>query len=335
MSYDEGLIEFIVDTLYDAAPRYAEPPVRTAYDALMASMEAQGDGSFYEAEPLTAMQLSLLRVGLRGADDIMPIVSTAIELGAVLAQTTPSIITPAKPAETPPIPAKAVTAYTPPPVFAAPTVEAGVAPQAQTAPSPQSPAMPAGVNISQHIGSASNSSITMIGVSHADPMAEPLPWIHDSAGLASPPASAEAAPPAPEPEHYDVFLSYSRRDGAIMRRLLKDLRRAGVMVWTDEHLAPGTNSWVQAIESALRASSVLIVLLTPNSKASSFVEKEILTAQAHRIPVIPLLAVGDEKSAVPILLQNVQWGDIRSEALYRKNTVKLIQRLRTLRKKSY
>ena len=56
----------------------------------------------------------------------------------------------------------------------------------------------------------------------------------------SPPQGA--AKPA-GPASIDLFLSYSRKDSAAMRQVRELLRGAGLAVWTDEGLEPGTQSW--------------------------------------------------------------------------------------------
>ena len=85
----------------------------------------------------------------------------------------------------------------------------------------------------------------------------------------------------------------------------------GLPVWIDEGLEPGTPSWQAAIEEAIRQAPCLIVLLTPNSKASEWVQREVTYASVLGKRVIPLLAAGDVGTSVPISLINAQWVDIR------------------------
>lgn len=120
-----------------------------------------------------------------------------------------------------------------------------------------------------------------------------------------------------------VFLSYCRRNAVKMRRLRADLIAAGFNVWTDESLQPGTPSWLYAIDSAIRSAMCVLVLLTPDARKSEWVDKELATAKIHRKEIIPLLAQGNEQTALPLLLSSTQYLDIRSEKDYKKALHKL------------
>lgn len=111
---------------------------------------------------------------------------------------------------------------------------------------------------------------------------------------------------------YHAFLSYSHSDTNIMRRIRGDLSDAGLNVWTDESLVPGTASWKNAIEEAIQNTVTLVVLLSPDAKHSDWIEKEIDYARACNVKVLPILIRGtDEISAVPFELINVQRIDLR------------------------
>lgn len=131
------------------------------------------------------------------------------------------------------------------------------------------------------------------------------------------PAHVAAQPATPYPPSssapavIDIFLSYSHLDAEIMQRLHADLRAAGFAVWIDEGLEPGTPHWQAAIEEAIAQARCLVVILTPNAKASHWVQSEISYARELGHPIYPLLAAGDVRSAVPIGLVNAQRVDIR------------------------
>jgi hypothetical protein len=83
-------------------------------------------------------------------------------------------------------------------------------------------------------------------------------------------------------EQFDVFLSYSRTDGAIMRRVSDDLRKHGFLVWNDEALEPGTPSWKDAIEAAIEGAKTVVAMLSPEAKKSEWIERELDYARAPR-----------------------------------------------------
>ena len=114
----------------------------------------------------------------------------------------------------------------------------------------------------------------------------------------------------PAPKH--VFMSYSRRDEAVMRRVTDFLRDQGVNVWVDnEKLIPGTPIWEEEIEKAIISAGAVVVLLSPDSKKSPWVRCEISYAEDNWKHIFPIMIAGDEKNAVPIRLTNHQRIDIR------------------------
>ena len=98
-----------------------------------------------------------------------------------------------------------------------------------------------------------------------------------------------------------------------MHKVQKTLRDAGLAVWTDEGLEPGTPSWRSEIEEAVGQASAMVVLLSPNSKSSRWVDNEVGYAQTLGKAVFPVLIAGDNATAVPISLINTQWVDGRRQ----------------------
>ncbi len=112
-----------------------------------------------------------------------------------------------------------------------------------------------------------------------------------------------------------IFLSYSRTDSEMMRRVRDTLKGEGLPVWTDESLTPGTPDWQDAIEHAIEDAGAVVVLLSPDAKKSQWVANELGYAGTCQIPVFPLLTRGEEREAVPIQLINTQRVDIRQSFL--------------------
>jgi len=111
----------------------------------------------------------------------------------------------------------------------------------------------------------------------------------------------------------EVFMSYARDDTSLMQRVRERLTRSEISVWTDDKLQPGTASWKKAVELAIEKSPCFIILLTPNAKNSSVVEMELGYALAQERIILPILADGTNRTAVPMEIINRQWTDIREE----------------------
>ena len=86
-----------------------------------------------------------------------------------------------------------------------------------------------------------------------------------------------------------VFISYSRKDLAFVERLAEDLKAAGLEVWYDlSGLEIGAH-WGKEIQAAIRRSQYFIVVLSPHSVDSEWVEKEYIYARNHELKAIPLI----------------------------------------------
>ncbi|MGE5374134.1 MAG: toll/interleukin-1 receptor domain-containing protein, partial [Bacteroidota bacterium] len=99
-----------------------------------------------------------------------------------------------------------------------------------------------------------------------------------------------------------LFISYSRKDTAFVRRLAGDLEKTGYSVWWDITDLRGGDDWVRLIPEAIQNSDFFIVVLSPNSTASEWVRKECTQAISLRKKIIPIML---ERTAVPFSLNTI------------------------------
>lgn len=112
-----------------------------------------------------------------------------------------------------------------------------------------------------------------------------------------------------------VFISYSRRDAEVTQRIVSFLRAQGNRVWLDnEKLIAGTPIWEEEIEKAIKAASAVVVLMSPDSKNSEWVRREISLADYYRKRIFPVLVRGDEDSAITLRLITRQYIDLRQNS---------------------
>ncbi len=109
-----------------------------------------------------------------------------------------------------------------------------------------------------------------------------------------------------------IFLSYSRNEVRLMRRVGDDLRASGLSIWAEECLVEGTPLWDNTTEREMLAAGCVVVLLTPNAAKSTAIQQELALAEVHHKIIFPVLAAGDAEMPVPSQVPRIDWVDIRT-----------------------
>lgn len=103
-----------------------------------------------------------------------------------------------------------------------------------------------------------------------------------------------------------IFISYSKQDIGFARHLRDLLQDAGFSVWLDETKLVPSERWWSSIERNIDNCAALLVIMSPRSKTSDWVEREILHAERRRKPIFPILLEGEYWSR----LANVEYEDM-------------------------
>jgi|GEM_PF-840613 len=101
-----------------------------------------------------------------------------------------------------------------------------------------------------------------------------------------------------------IFISYSRKDTDFVRKLAGDFEKAGYDVWWDLTDLRGGDDWVRQIPAAIEASQFIVVVLSPNSVASEWVQKEYTQALSLRKKIIPIMLASCN---VPFALNTINY----------------------------
>ncbi len=121
-----------------------------------------------------------------------------------------------------------------------------------------------------------------------------------------------------------VFISYSRKDLPFVEQLVADLKVVGFDVWYDVSGIGGGSRWRVEIENAVRNSQYAIVVLSPDSMASEWVEREFLFASNLKRKIIPLYY---RRCELPLYYLNLNYIDVQGEN-YRKNFDEILRALK-------
>lgn len=90
-----------------------------------------------------------------------------------------------------------------------------------------------------------------------------------------------------------IFISYSKKNHDYARRLADYLRDHGFDVWIDDRIEYG-DDWEQTIFDRIKNCTAFIVVMSPDSYASKWVQRECHFAEKHNKPTFPILYMGDE-----------------------------------------
>lgn len=97
-----------------------------------------------------------------------------------------------------------------------------------------------------------------------------------------------ARPPMPPATTGDyVFVSYAHADRDYGNQIIARLQDAGVRVWFDAGIEPGT-VWDDTLESRLRDAGAVVVCLTAAYEASRYCTREIKFADLLSKPILPI-----------------------------------------------
>ena len=112
-----------------------------------------------------------------------------------------------------------------------------------------------------------------------------------------------------------IFIPYSRKDLDFVKKLAEDLTQAGYDVWYDLTDLEGGDHWADELQTAIDECQVYVLVISPNSVASEWVEKEFIYASGEGKKVVPLLF---KQTDLPLWLVNIHYVDIQG-ANYKEN----------------
>lgn len=109
-----------------------------------------------------------------------------------------------------------------------------------------------------------------------------------------------------DPQHYDVFLSYTAHDVPWVQAFASALRRSGVKGFDAHEIKPG-DRWQNRVEEALRESRTLVMVLTSDSVSRPWTFFELGAAIADGKRIVPVLAGDFDESNLPALVRQYQF----------------------------
>ena len=103
-----------------------------------------------------------------------------------------------------------------------------------------------------------------------------------------------------------IFISYSKKDSDLAQKLADDLEAAGFRIWIDRSIGGG-DLWRETIENNLRNAEEVVIVVSPNSMASKWVQHEGSLAYGWGKKLYPILVAPTD--SLPPWLDEYQYID--------------------------
>lgn len=118
-----------------------------------------------------------------------------------------------------------------------------------------------------------------------------------------------------------IFINYSRADTDIAQQLRDALERGGYVTWLDQLSIDIGADWAATIREAVDRCSAMLLVMTPASEKSEWVQQELKWAMGAKKSIIPVLVEGEPWA----LVSHLQFLDARDgvpiEALLKATSV--------------
>lgn len=109
-----------------------------------------------------------------------------------------------------------------------------------------------------------------------------------------------------------IFISYSRKDRAIVDRIVALLQHSNIAVWLDKRIHVGTADWDRSIRQAITTSRGVIYAASEDAAKSDYVGDELRIARDNKIPIYPLWIAGATwMDCIPMGFGKIQFADGR------------------------
>lgn len=131
-----------------------------------------------------------------------------------------------------------------------------------------------------------------------------------------------------KPDQYpQIFLSYARENKEFVKKFAEDMRRRFVRVWYDERLEGG-QSWRENLAKAIKNADALVLIMSPDSIESEYVQWELDIAQNLERRIFPVLHL---ESELPLSIANLQYitvGEDTNAPTYEPGLRQLVDQLK-------
>jgi hypothetical protein len=122
----------------------------------------------------------------------------------------------------------------------------------------------------------------------------------------------------------DIFISYSRKDKAFVRRLADALEAQGRETWVDWDDIRPAEDFTDAIYSGIEQARIFVFISSPDYVASVSCGRELGHALKNNKRLIPIVCREIEQGKVPPALSDLDWILFRDDHNFGKSVERLL-----------
>src|SRR5512138_3026978 len=120
-----------------------------------------------------------------------------------------------------------------------------------------------------------------------------------------------------------LFVSYSRKDSVVARRLIESFRSIQQEVWVDWESIPPAVDWLEQIFRGIEEADAFIFMVSPDSIASEVCKVEIGRAVQNNKRIIPIVLRDVNPNDAPENIRKLNWTFIRENDNFEEGLAKV------------
>src|SRR5688500_18716044 len=120
-----------------------------------------------------------------------------------------------------------------------------------------------------------------------------------------------------------LFVSYSRKDSVVARKLIDALKSNEQDVWVDWEDIPPAADWLEQIFRGIEGSDAFIFLLSPDSIASEVCNVELKRAALNNKRIIPVVLRDVEPKTTNEIIRKLNWTFMREQDNFEEGLAKI------------
>jgi WD40 repeat protein len=110
-----------------------------------------------------------------------------------------------------------------------------------------------------------------------------------------------------------IFISYSRKDSVVARKLMEEFKAINLDVWVDWEDIPPAVGWLDQILQGIERADAFMFLVSPDSAISEVCKVEVEHARKNHKRIVPVLVRDvDPKNVVPTI-RDLNWIYLREQ----------------------